>query len=182
MARDIDKGEWRAPDFVFRTSEFLTGARNVLRRPKKILDELGVKEGQSVIDFFCGPGNFTIPAAEMVGERGMIHAVDLHPLALETIEQKAERRGLKNIETIFSDIETGLPRESIDTVLLYGALHRIDEKRTLMREVSRVLKPGGLVSISDHRMGRDMLMKMMKRSRFDLRDSRRGILNFSKRE
>ncbi|MFC2143802.1 class I SAM-dependent methyltransferase [Candidatus Aenigmatarchaeota archaeon] len=181
MARDIDKGEWRAPDFVFRASEFLTGARDVLRRPKKILDELGVKEGHSVIDFFCGPGNFAIPAAEMVGEKGMVHAIDLHPLALETIEQKAERRGLNNIETIFSDIETGLPRESIDTVLLYGALHRIDEKRTLMREVSRVLRPGGLVSISDHRMSKENLLEMMKRSRFDLKDSKGGIFNFIKR-
>lgn len=182
MARDIDKGEWRSPGFVFRTAGFFEGIRDVFRRPKNMLESLGVKEDQSVLDFYCGPGSFTIPAAEIVGRNGTIHALDIHPLALETVEEKADRRGLRNIETIFSDLETGLDRDSVDTALLYGVLYRTDSKKELIREIRRVVKPGGLVSVSGHRMDNDRLIRMMRRERFDLRDSAGGILNFTKKE
>ncbi|MCK4496762.1 MAG: class I SAM-dependent methyltransferase, partial [Candidatus Aenigmarchaeota archaeon] len=181
MARDPDLGEWRAPGFVFRTAGFFTGVRDVLRNPKKVLEDLGIKSGFSVLDFGCGPGNFTIAAAEIVGKDGEIHALDLHPLALETIEKKAERRGLKNVDTIFSDLETGLGNGSVDAALLYGVLYKTGDKRALIREMRRILKPGGLVSISGYRMSKDRLMGMMKGERFSLRDSKRGILNFTKR-
>jgi ubiquinone/menaquinone biosynthesis C-methylase UbiE len=182
MARDIDKGEWRSPEFVFRTAGFFEGIKDVFRKPKDVLEGLGIKEDQSVLDFYCGPGNFTIPAAEIVGKGGMIHALDIHPLAIEIVEEKANKRGLKNIETIFSDLETGLDRDSVDTALLYGVLYKTNNKKELIKEIGRVVKPGGLVSVSGHRMGNETLIKMMRREKFDLRDSTRGILNFTKKE
>jgi SAM-dependent methyltransferase len=106
--------------------------------------------------------------------------LDLHPLALETVESKAERRGLKNVETIFSDLETGLADGSVDFILLYGVLYKVSDKRALVREMGRILKPGGVVSVSGHRMGRDRLVRMMKGGRFSLRDSGGGVLNFKK--
>lgn len=181
MARDPDLGEWRAPGFVFRTAEFFTGVRDVFRNPKNVLEDLGIKEGYTVLDFGCGPGNFTIAAAEIVGKNGEVHALDLHPLALETVEEKAERRGLKNVDTIFSDLETGLGNGSVDAALLYGVLYKASDKKGLIREMRRILKPGGLVSISGYRMGKDRLMNMMKGERFSFRNSKRGIINFTKR-
>jgi ubiquinone/menaquinone biosynthesis C-methylase UbiE len=182
MARDPDMGEWRTPAFLFRTAGFFTSVRDVFRRPRKILEELGIREGYSVLDFFCGPGNFTLAAAEIVGKSGEVHALDIHPLALETVEKKAGRKGLGNVDTIFSDLETGLGENSVDTALLYDVLYRTSEKKSLIREIGRVVKPGGLVSISGHRMNRDKLMEIMKEERFSFRDSRKGILNFTKKE
>lgn len=182
MARDPDLGEWRTPAFLFRTSGFFTGVRDVFRRPKKVLEELGIKEGYSVLDFFCGPGNFTLAAADIVGKGGEVHALDIHPLALETVEKKAERRGLRNVDTIFSDLETGLGENSVDAALLYDVLYRTSEKKSLIREIGRIVKPGGLVSISGYRMDRNRLMEMMKDESFSFRDSRGGILNFIKKE
>jgi len=180
MARDPDKGEWRMPRFAFRTNEVLTEMVDVFRRPGKVLEEIGVSEGYSVVDYGSGHGNFTIPAAELVGKKGMVHAVDAHPLSIEIIEEKAERRGLKNIETIFSDIDTGLDDESVDVVLLYGVLYKTDDKNALLKEVRRILKTGGLISIANHRMNKDILIKMMRRRGFRLRNLKRGILNFEK--
>ena len=180
MARDPDQGEWRVPGFVFRTNEVLTEMADVFRKPKKVLEEIGVSEGYSVVDYGSGHGNFAISAAELVGKDGMVHAVDVHPLSIEILEEKAERRGLKNIETIFSDIETGLNDESVDVVLLYGVLYKTDDKASLLREARRILKKGGLLSIASHRMNRDNLVIMVKRRGFRLRDSRRGVMNFEK--
>jgi len=179
--RDPDLGERRMPGVAFRTLAFFTGVRDVFRRPKNVLEGIGIKEGFSVLDFGCGPGDFTIAAAEIVGKNGEVSALDLHPLALETVERRADRRGLKNVDTIFSDLETGLGNRSVDVVLLYGVLQKTGDKMGLVREMRRILKSGGVISISGHGMTKDKLISMMKRENFSLRDYKGGIYNFSKR-
>ncbi len=181
MARDIDKGEWRMPGFAFRAMSFFSDLGRVFRSPRKVLESTGIKEGDSVLDFGCGPGNYSLAAAEIVGDKGMVHALDIHPLALERVEERAGKRGIGNVETIFSDLETGLDRNSLDAVLLYGVLYRAGSKRALIREVSRILKQGGLASVSDPRMSRESLMSIMGSGGFSLRDSRGGIFNFVKK-
>jgi ubiquinone/menaquinone biosynthesis C-methylase UbiE len=181
MARDPDAGEWRMPGFAFRTMAFFSDVMSMFRNPKSVLEGIGVREGYSVLDFGCGPGDYTIAAAEIVGERGEVNALDLYPLALETVEKKAEKRGLKNVSTIFSDLETGLSSNSVDVALLYSVLHKAGDKKALIREMRRILKPGGIVSISGHRMSTGNLMEMMKRERFSLQDSAGGIMNFEKK-
>jgi ubiquinone/menaquinone biosynthesis C-methylase UbiE len=179
--RDIDKGEWRMPGFAFKTLAFFAGMRHTVRKPRSVLEDIGINEGDSVLDFFCGPGDYSIAAAELVGKKGSVNALDIHPLALETVESRAERRGISNLYTIFSDLETGMEKQSVDTVLLYGVLHRTSDKKILIREMRRILKPGGIVSISGPRMSKDSLISMMMKEKFSLRDSKRGIINFSKR-
>ena len=179
--RDPDKGEWRMPAFAFKTIAFFSGMRNTIISPRKVLEDVGVSEGDSVLDFYSGPGDYSIAAAEIVGSKGEVNALDIHPLALETVEQKAKRKGLGNLYTIFSDLETGMGKESVDTVLLYGVLHRTSDKKGLMKEMRKITKTGGTVSISGPRMSRDSLVKMMKKERFSLRDAKGGIYNFSKR-
>lgn len=180
MARDPDKGEWRMPGFAFRTNEIFTEIVDVFRRPKKILEDIGVSEGFSVVDYGSGHGNFTIPAAELVGRSGTVHAIDIHPLSIDVIEKKAEHRGLKNVETIFSDIDTGLGDSSVDVVLLYGVLYKTSDKNALLKESKRILKPGGILSVASHRMNRETLISMMKNRGFRLKGSEKGVLNFEK--
>ena len=79
----------------------------------------GVREGQTVLDFGCGSGYFTVAAAKTVGERGKVYALDIHPLAIETVKKKVAKESLSNVTTILSDRATGLSDESIDVVLLY---------------------------------------------------------------
>ncbi|MCK4241915.1 MAG: methyltransferase domain-containing protein, partial [Dehalococcoidia bacterium] len=52
-----------------------------LRLPRMdILKEVGIEPGFHVLDYGCGPGSYTIPLAELVGESGKIYALDIHPL------------------------------------------------------------------------------------------------------
>lgn len=179
--RDPDKGERRMPGFAFRTLAFFSGMKNAIRNPKNILEDIGIEEGDSVLDFFCGPGDLSIAAAEMVGKKGEVNALDIHPLALEAVGAKAKERGLSNVYTIFSDLETGMKDRSVDTVLLHGVLHKTGDKKGLMKEMGRIVRPDGIVSISGPRMSKDSLVSMMKEERFSLRDYKGGIYNFSKR-
>ena len=73
---------------------------------RKPLKKAGIKEGQTVLDFGCGPGHYAIAAAKMVGAKGKVYALDIHPLAVQSVEKKAKKEGLTNITTIVSDRDT----------------------------------------------------------------------------
>ena len=118
-----------------------------------ILSEVGIKEGQTVLDFGCGSGVYTIPVAKIVGETGRVYGLDKNEGALAELVQKAGMVGFKNIEKIKTsgELEIPLQGESVDVVLLYDVLHSHhfsqSEREKLLAEVYQVLKPSGLVSV-----------------------------------
>jgi ubiquinone/menaquinone biosynthesis C-methylase UbiE len=72
--------------------------------------------------------------------------VDIHPLAIRNVEEKARRRGLQNVEAILvQGYDTGIGESSIDRVLLIDTIHAIDDPDALFREIHRMLKPDGLL-------------------------------------
>jgi ubiquinone/menaquinone biosynthesis C-methylase UbiE len=117
-----------------------------------ILKEVGVKPGFHVLDYGCGPGSYTIPLAELVGESGKVYALDIHPLAIRKVQNIASKKQLANVETILSDCQAGLPDNSLDAVLLYDIFHHLSDPDMVLRELHRVLKPDGILSFSDHHM------------------------------
>jgi len=169
------------PDIGFRGMSFLFRIRDRFMNPKKQLQKVGIKEGQSVLDFGCGSGSYAIPAAGMVGQKGMVYALDIHPLAMRAVEKKAKKEGMTNITTILSDRDTGLPDESIDTILLYDTIHMIKDKQALLKELHRVVKSKGLLSILVRHMKiEDVLDIAEKDGQFSLRDQHGSLLNFER--
>ena len=79
------------PNIGFKVMSLMFRIRDWFMSPTKVLEKLDIKEGQTVLDFGCGPGSHTIPA-EMVGERGRVCALDIHPLAIKTVEKKARKK------------------------------------------------------------------------------------------
>jgi ubiquinone/menaquinone biosynthesis C-methylase UbiE len=118
--------------------------------PRKILTETRIQQGFNVLDYGCGSGSFLIPLSELVGESGRVYAADMHPLAIRRIENIASKRRLANLVAIHTDCETRLPDDSLDAVLLYDAFHTLTNPEKVVRELHRVLKPGGILSFSDH--------------------------------
>lgn len=121
---------------------------------EKFLHGIGVTEGQKVLDFGCGIGDYTIPAAKIVGARGKIYALDKDRESLEFLMGRAKRYGLKNIKVMKTsgELEIGLEDESIDIVLLYDVIHNsyfpeINKRKELLNEVHRILKQNAIVSI-----------------------------------
>ena len=108
-----------------------------------------VQEGQTFLDYGCGTGDFTIPAAMKVNESGRVYALDYFNRQLEIVKDRSEKAGLTNIETILSSNETGLPDESVDVVWLCDVLHEVKERRAVLEELHRVLKRDGILAIHD---------------------------------
>ena len=117
-----------------------------------ILKEVGIKPGFNVLDFGCGPGSYIVPLAKLVGESGKVYALDIHPLAIQRVQDIASKKQLANVETILSDCQTGLPDNSLDVVLLYDIFHHLSDPDVVLKELYRVLKPDGILSFSDHHM------------------------------
>jgi ubiquinone/menaquinone biosynthesis C-methylase UbiE len=114
-----------------------------------MLSEVGIGEGQSVLDFGCGSGTYSIPSARLVGMNGRIYSLDVSQRALDKLSRKAEMEGLNNIVTLLSSgsVEIPLDNEKLDHVLLIDVLQEISDKETLLKEIHRILKPNGLMTV-----------------------------------
>jgi SAM-dependent methyltransferase len=158
----------------------------------EVLQQVGVRRGHIVLDYGCGPGDFTVPCARVVGEKGKVYALEVRPAALERLKKRAESAGLGNVETILADnsvLATGLSDGSIDVTLVYDVMHAINEKMVLLEELHRVLKNDGFLSVFPMHMGTEGMLESMKNCPlFRFRDSYSlpayktpsEILNFNK--
>ena len=173
-------------------------ANNTESKCSEILIRTGVREGQVVLDFGCGSGNYAIPAARIVGNRGKVYALDKDAYKLEELAQRAKSDGLKNIETIETDGEPnfGLEDSSLDVVLLYDIFWYFpvtDSKLArLLKEAHRVLRDDGLMSVYPEHIEIEELKQEIERAGFSLQNRFSGkvihegrpeqgqILNFRK--
>jgi ubiquinone/menaquinone biosynthesis C-methylase UbiE len=156
---------------------------------ENILKRIGVKRGQSVLDFGCGSGNYSIPAAKAVGERALVYALDEDEEALNQLMSRAKSKGLKNIVRLDASGKSGitLDNESVDVVLLYDILHYYyfseeADRRQLLREVYRVLKPNGLLSLypthleSHMELNLDVVKREIEESNFHEQNEYSGMI------
>lgn len=116
------------------------------------LKDIGIKRGQTILDFGCGVGHYTIPAAKVVGKKGRVYALDKNRKALNQLIERAKLEGLENIFPIYNksaELKINLKDESIDVILLYDVLHYYDvmERNKIYNESYRVLKNEGFLSV-----------------------------------
>jgi ubiquinone/menaquinone biosynthesis C-methylase UbiE len=120
-----------------------------------MLQKVGIKKGQTILDFGCGYGMYTIPVAKIAGKQGRVYALDKDKEALDTLMQKTKSAGLKNVERMETsgELEIKLPDGSVDGVLLFEVFHsfyfpQAEDRRRLLGEIYRIMKPSALLSIS----------------------------------
>jgi len=109
-----------------------------------------LRPGETVLDIGCGAGFDSLIAARQVGEAGGVISVDMTPAMLEKADAGAREAGITNIE-FRQGFAEALPADdaSIDIVISNGVINLCPDKMAVMREVHRVLKPGGRVQIAD---------------------------------
>ena len=116
--------------------------------PAEILKVMKLDKNVSdVVEFGCGYGTFTIPAARIV--KGTVYAIDIDPDMVELTQEAAQRERLNNVQTILRDfIEngTGIDNESVNYVMLFNILH-LENPQRLLREAWSNLRYGGMVGI-----------------------------------
>jgi ubiquinone/menaquinone biosynthesis C-methylase UbiE len=121
------------------------------QRRERLIDGAGLQAKQRVLDVGCGTGSLLIALAR----RAAVHAtgLDPDPAALRIARAKAERAGLAvRLEQSFSDAMP-FPEHGFEHVFSSFMFHHLDagEKRAMLREVLRVLAPGGHFHLMDFR-------------------------------
>lgn len=165
----------------FKLMTLMLRIRDLIRPRMEVLGEAGIEPGFCVLDYGCGPGRYIVPLAQLVGASGEIYALDIHPLAINEVRRTAIRETLTNLKTIESDCNTGLQDNKIDVVLLYDTFHKLSSPDDVLRELHRVLKPGGTLSFSDHHMNeQDILTALTHTGLFKLSAKGKITYSFSK--
>lgn len=123
-----------------------------MQDPTLVFNELKLKEGEVFLDMGCGAGDYTIQASKILGDSGVVYALDVWEELISNLEEEAAINGLKNIKGIATDITDKLPIEdnSIDVCFIATVLHTMhmpNIKENLFNEIRRVLKPDGRLAI-----------------------------------
>ena len=109
-----------------------------------------IKKGDMVIDLGSGAGNDCFVARAATGETGKVIGIDFTDKMIERARINAEQLGYHNVEFRFGDIEHMPVSASVaDVVVSNCVLNLVPNKLNVLKEVYRVLKPGGHFSISD---------------------------------
>jgi len=122
----------------------LSEERQSAIQPETLLRDLGLAAGNTAADIGCGPGFFTIPAAQIVGPEGMVMAADIQGEMLTAVRSRAAELDLHNVRVVkTSETEIPIPPGSCDMTLLAFTLHEIDSHAIFLHRAARTLKPGG---------------------------------------
>ncbi len=119
----------------------------------RMLAALKLQPGQSVCDLGCGNGFYTLPMAELVGEKGRIYAVDIQQEMLHLLDERAKDAGHANIEPVLgSPIDPRLPEGKLDLILLVDVYHEMSHPEHMLREMRRALRPQGRLVLVEFRL------------------------------
>lgn len=132
----------------------VSGGSELLDAHAILTQYLEIKPGNIVADLGAGgAAYFTMQAARLVGQNGLVYAVDVVKTVLSGIESKAQMAGLYNIKTIWSNLEilgaAKIPETSVDFAFLINILFQTKKKNEVINEAIRLLKPGGSLLIVD---------------------------------
>jgi ubiquinone/menaquinone biosynthesis C-methylase UbiE len=114
--------------------------------PEKILKNIGLRPGMVFADIGCGDGFFTILAAQVVGEKGMVYAVDRDASAIERLERKAAKKSFANVKAVVAEAEETVFCKGCADVVFYSiVLHDFRDPVKVLLNAKRMLKPDGLL-------------------------------------
>jgi len=122
--------------------------------PNKIFEKILLSNGMRVADLGCGrTGHFVFPAAQVVGEKGIVYAVDVIKNVLESIGSLARSEGYANVHTVWSDIElvgkTPIADKTLDACFMINVLFQLKNKAGAVKEAARLLKSEGHLVVID---------------------------------
>jgi ubiquinone/menaquinone biosynthesis C-methylase UbiE len=112
--------------------------------PEQVLADAGLRSGMVFMDVGSGDGFFTILAAQIVGEKGAVYAVDTDISAIEKLKRKAAEKNLANVKAVVAKAEETVFCEGCADIVFYSiVLHDFHEPVKVLLNAKQMLKPSG---------------------------------------
>ena len=145
-------------------------------------EAFGIKPGQTVVDYGCGPGRYAVEMAWLVGSDGKVIAVDLVELALQEAERKLEAGGFHNFEMkLAQGYDSGIADDAADIVFAIDMFHHIADANAFLREAFRISKPDGLLILSGGHLSRKAIKAKIAISEiWDIAEERKEFMAYKK--
>jgi ubiquinone/menaquinone biosynthesis C-methylase UbiE len=127
---------------------------NQMVDPNLLFEKAQIQPGMHVADFGCGKtGHIVFPAAHILGEHGIMYAVDIMKPDLEIVNKRADLNNALNVQTIWADLErvgmTAIPKNSIDIGFIVNTLVQSKKQEDFLTEVARLLKDKARLVVVD---------------------------------
>lgn len=107
----------------------------------QIIEHLDINPNDIIADLGAGNGYFAIPMAK---NAKTVYAVDIEPEMLEMLKENADQEQVKNIQYVESNLDQiQLDNDSVEKVMISFVLHHVPDVDKTVREIKRILKPGG---------------------------------------
>jgi SAM-dependent methyltransferase len=124
--------------------------RRLFHRPEVVAERMRLKPGMVVVEIGPGKGSYTLAVAEAVSPGGMVYAVDIQESVVDRLRKRVEREGVSNVEPRVEDAYVfSFEDGSVDRVLAIACLPEIPEPIRVLKECHRILKPNGMVCLSE---------------------------------
>ncbi len=141
-----------------------------------------LREGERVLDLGSGGGIDVLLSAKRVGPTGRAFGLDMTDEMLALAQRNARQAGATNVEFLKGHIEAiPLPSASIDVVISNCVINLAADKQAVLREIARVLRPGGRMGVSDI-VAEDRLTAEERAERGSYAGCIAGALSFSEFE
>lgn len=125
--------------------------RDAREHPRELIEELGIRRGETVADLGTGPGYMLPWLSHAVGSSGKVIAEDIQEDFLDHARAKAKQDGLENVEFILgTTTDPKLPEHAADLVLVLDVYHHFDYPQQMLAGIARGLRPGGRLAIVDY--------------------------------
>jgi len=116
---------------------------------EQFLRRAGIAEGMHVLDIGCGVGEMTMILSRLVGDTGRVTALDIDPVALDRLRERAALEGRANITPIQGDLMAHLPADAYDAVAGRLILIHTKDPEAAVQHAASLVRPGGIVAFQD---------------------------------
>ena len=158
---EVDK----MPNIAFRLMTLIFKIGNYFIPAGKCIDKFGIKKGSIVIDYGCGPGMHIKRASELVGNEGLVYAVDIHELAIKSIKKLITKYKLCNVKTLQTDgNKVEISDNTADLIYALDMFHMVKDHKSFLSELNRIGKCDCVLILEDGHQSRNKSKEKVEKS------------------
>jgi cyclopropane fatty-acyl-phospholipid synthase-like methyltransferase len=171
--------QWEEDSFDKKVSRLESKERAQWQQPEKLLDWMGCKPTDQILDIGCGTGYFSFRLSQRVSE---VYCADIDPRFLEFVDAKKNSLGKSNLHTVLFEKE--IPNKNLtvlfDKVLTVNTYHHLENRSLYFSHILEMMKPGAKLYVVDfksgdlpvgpsqvHKVSSDVVMRELLLSGFD---------------